>query len=148
MRYETAHKSPRAAPRRRQKDEIDRYEMRLRGSGGHVGAVETLAGATAGAAAGALLGPPGMIVGIAAGAAIGAVVGVGAGIAFRAQRDFEQAHESDLDDAIGVTEGSIGEPRYSRPPEIGHLSGASAGIASVQTPGTSSDGGPIPRGTA
>lgn len=63
-----------------------------------------LAGAASGAAAGALAGPPGVIVGGAVGAALGLI----AGRVLDDEREREVAHDHELDDEIGVTQGDLG----------------------------------------
>jgi universal stress protein A len=61
-------------------------------------------GAVAGAATGALAGPVGAI----AGGAVGSVVGAIAGSVLGREDARNDAHDRELDDAIGVTQGSIG----------------------------------------
>ena len=97
-------------------------------------------GAIAGAALGAVAGP----VGAAAGAVIGGVVG-----AFVAKvADEESArvsfHDNELDEAIGVTGGTLGAPNLKHPPATrGTYSGGSCGGGSGG--GGPSAGGPMPK---
>lgn len=63
-----------------------------------------LAGAASGAAVGALAGPPGMIIG----GTIGTAVGMLAGSVLDEAGQRSEAHERELDDAIGVTHGDLG----------------------------------------
>jgi universal stress protein A len=69
-------------------------------------------GAVAGSATGALAGPLGAV----AGGAIGTVVGAIAGAVMEAQQARATEHERELDNAIGVTKGSLGAPPYTKKP--------------------------------
>lgn len=64
----------------------------------------TLAGAAGGVAAGAIAGPPGAIVG----GIIGTAVGMMAGSTLDVVERRTDAHDRELDDAIGVTDGDLG----------------------------------------
>jgi uncharacterized membrane protein len=72
----------------------------------------TLGGAAAGAAIGAIAGPAGVV----AGGAIGTAVGALAGITMEREEVRRDGHDRDLDDAIGVTRGSLGAPEETKHP--------------------------------
>lgn len=63
-----------------------------------------LTGMASGAAVGAIGGP----IGAAVGAAIGAMIGALAGKTMTEEEERASAHDRELDDAIGVTRGSLG----------------------------------------
>jgi nucleotide-binding universal stress UspA family protein len=71
-----------------------------------------LSGAVAGAATGAIAGP----VGAVAGVAVGAVVGAVAGTIIAREDEQTSAHDRELDNAIGVTRGSLGTPPETKQP--------------------------------
>ncbi len=77
-----------------------------------VAGAATLSGAAAGAVIGAMAGP----IGAVAGGAIGTAVGAIAGIAMEREEIRHDAHDRDLDDAIGVTSGDLGEPEENKRP--------------------------------
>jgi nucleotide-binding universal stress UspA family protein len=81
-----------------------------------------MTGAIAGAATGALAGPAGAI----AGAAIGTVIGAVAGRVMSSEDERTDAHDRDLDDAIGVTKGSLGAPPETKRPSRAALAEAEA----------------------
>lgn len=99
----------------------------LKAHSGAPAALEVLSGMAAGAAVGAFAGPPGMI----AGAVIGSAIGVAASLALDAQREEERVHEEDLDEAIGVIGGNLGEASPNQPPpKVGAFSVAAMGAGS------------------
>jgi len=105
-----------------------------------VGALGALSGAGMGAIAG---GPPGAI----AGAIIGAVMGASSGWVAEETSAERAEVDRELDEEIGVTAGTVGDPKLSHPaPKTGLLSaeasGASSAADSVDT--TEADG-PIAR---
>ena len=77
-----------------------------------VASAATLSGAAAGAAIGAIAGP----VGAVAGGAIGTAIGALTGIAMEREEVRKDEHDRELDDAIGVTSGSLGEPAENKRP--------------------------------
>lgn len=77
----------------------------------YVGAA-MVTGAVAGAATGVIAGPAGAI----AGGAIGTVVGIIAGSVMGRERTRADEHDRELDDAIGVTSGTIGTPQENKRP--------------------------------
>lgn len=64
-------------------------------------------GTAAGAIVGSIAGPPGAI----AGAAIGAAIGGAAGHVLDTEDERSTARDHELDDEIGITEGSMGLPK-------------------------------------
>jgi hypothetical protein len=77
-----------------------------------VAGAATLSGAAAGVALGAIAGPVGAVAGGAIGTAIGALMGV----TMEREEVRHDAHDRELDDAIGVTRGDLGEPvEHKRP---------------------------------
>jgi phage tail tape-measure protein len=91
---------------------------------GVAGAV-TLSGAAAGAAMGAVGGPVGAVAGGAIGTAIGALIGV----TMEREEVRHDAHDRELDDAIGVTHGEIGEPAEHKRPSRAVVEAAEAEAA-------------------
>jgi len=71
-----------------------------------------LSAVVAGGAIGAIAGP----VGALAGAAIGGAIGAAIAITMERTDHGSFQHDRDLDDAIGVTSGSIGEPAHKKRP--------------------------------
>lgn len=71
-----------------------------------------VSGAVTGAAVGAIGGPLGAVVGGAIGTAVGAV----AGAAMEREMHRHDAHEKELDDEIGITDGSLGVPAEMKKP--------------------------------
>ncbi|MEO8900218.1 MAG: hypothetical protein ABI488_01380 [Polyangiaceae bacterium] len=106
-------------------------------------AVEAAAGAlgvVGGASTGALLGGPvGAIAGAVIGAAMGAASGWAADQASADQADAEAA----LDEAIGVTSGTIGTPGLEHPPGQTNAPSAAASGASGGTTAESEADGPM-----
>src|SRR5690348_13767122 len=103
-----------------------------------VGALGALSGAGMGAIAG---GPPGAI----AGAIIGAVMGASSG--WVAEETTAERAEADreLDDEIGVTAGTIGDPKLKHPPsQVGAYSAEASGAGgAADSPDTTEADGPI-----
>jgi hypothetical protein len=109
------------------------HRLPLHEAGGAAG------GAIAGAAVGSIAGP----VGAAAGAVIGGVVGAVVAKVSDEEADRVSFHDNELDEAIGVTSGSLGAPNLKHPPALrGTYSAASAGGGGGG--GTSSSEGPMP----
>jgi hypothetical protein len=75
-------------------------------------ALELAAGAAAGALTGAIAGPPGAIIG----AVLGGAAGVAAGVVRKREARDERQHDEQLDRAIGVSGGHIGEASPDQPP--------------------------------
>lgn len=73
-----------------------------------------LAAAVAGGALGAIAGPPGIV----AGATLGGVIGAAIALTVERQNERDASHDEALDDQIGVTSGSIGEPSANKRPSI------------------------------
>jgi hypothetical protein len=89
--------------------------------------LELAAGAAAGALTGAIAGPPGAVIG----ALIGGAVSVAAGVVREDHAREEQRHEAELDRAIGVDGGNIGEASPDQPPpRHGLLHADALGISS------------------
>ncbi len=72
----------------------------------------TLSGAVSGAIAGAIAGPVGAIAGGVIGTAVGAVTG----IAMEREGRRHDARDRELDETIGITSGSLGEPEEHKRP--------------------------------
>lgn len=72
--------------------------------------IGTVSGALTGAIAGVVGGPPGVVVG----GAIGAALGTLAGAVLDRESHAKDAHDRELDDAIGVTEGDLGAREQAR----------------------------------
>ena len=81
-------------------------------------------GTVAGAVFGTVAGP----VGTVAGAILGGVVGAGAGALLEDQSARKHAHEEELDEDIGVYDGTLGAARPDAPPaRVGAFSAPSSG---------------------
>ena len=88
---------------------------------------------------GAIAGPPGMI----AGAVLGSAMGAAASIALDAQSVDDRYNDEELDRAIGVLDGNIGEASPNQPPATrGTFSTASMGLGNEA--GMPPSEGPIP----
>jgi phage tail tape-measure protein len=104
----------------------------------HASEVGALAGEVAGGIVGAIAGPAGA----ATGMIVGAMAGALAGEVMDREAKRAQAHDADLDDAIGVTSGDLGAPNLEHPPaKVGAYSSASAGAGTASRPAAE---GPIP----
>jgi phage tail tape-measure protein len=91
-------------------------------TGAEVGAI---AGELAGAVVGSIAGPAGVV----AGMIVGAIAGDIAGEVLDADAARRRAHETALDETIGVFGGNLGAARPGSPPaRIGAPSAASAGV--------------------
>jgi hypothetical protein len=88
-------------------------------------ALDAVGGLAAGAAAGAIAGPAGMAIG----AVLGGIVGVAAGIAVETAEKAKREHDEELDRAIGVTEGNIGEASPHQPKGTGRYHAETLGIS-------------------
>lgn len=77
-----------------------------------VAGAATLSGAVTGAVIGAIAGPAGAVAGGVVGTAVGAI----AGLAMEREEIRHDAHDRELDDDIGVTQGDIGEPEEHKRP--------------------------------
>ncbi|EYF04896.1 Hypothetical protein CAP_3707 [Chondromyces apiculatus DSM 436] len=87
---------------------------------------EVLTGAAAGAALGAMIGPPGIV----AGALLGGLVGAAAEVMLDRDRARAAQHEAELDTALGVLDGYIGEaPANQTAPRLGVYSAATATLS-------------------
>ncbi|HEY1957344.1 MAG TPA: hypothetical protein VGH28_17115 [Polyangiaceae bacterium] len=81
-------------------------------------------GTVAGAMFGSMVGP----VGTVAGAIVGGVVGAGAGVYLEDRAERERWHEDELDEDIGVYDGTLGAaPEDAPPPRIGAFSAEASG---------------------
>jgi hypothetical protein len=98
--------------------------------------VDTASGVAVGAVTGAIAGPAGM----AAGAVLGGAIGAIAAAALELDREDASSKDAQLDLAIGVTGGNIGEASPDQPPSRGAFSAAAMGISSS---GGSPSEGPI-----
>jgi len=121
------------------KEELDEAEHRIeemtRPSSIPPRTVEVL-GAAAGAIVGAVAGPAGAIAGAVVGGAVGAVAG--GALMDEAEERFH--HDEELDEAIGVIGGHIGEAPPDQPPaRIGAFSRAATGTGGAGE-SSSSDG--------
>ncbi len=97
---------------------VDALEESLRGhSMAAPVALDAAAGAAAGAIAGTIAGP----IGMAIGAVIGGFVGGAAGVAVETADQEQSLHDAELDRAIGVSGGSIGEASPGQPPSHGRF---------------------------
>jgi phage tail tape-measure protein len=98
----------------------------------------TASGALLGAALGTAAGPPGMV----AGAIVGGLVGAVTGAVLDSEAARRDAHERELDEAIGVTGGDLGAANLKHPPaRVGAYSAASSGAAAPA--GETSADGPL-----
>jgi phage tail tape-measure protein len=95
-------------------------------------------GTIAGAAMGSIAGPVGTI----AGAIVGSVAGAAAGAVLEDEDAREALHEEQLDEEIGVYDGTLGAaPEDAPPARIGAFSAGSSGAGRKSVPPSE---GPIP----
>jgi len=71
-----------------------------------------LSGAVAGAVVGSVAGP----IGAAVGGVVGGALGAFGGAAMEIEEHRQEAHDHELDEAIGVTRGSLGVPAEAKVP--------------------------------